>query len=83
MSFDLVSQSIVKKIFRKTLDFSEFIAYNENEDKMFYLSVWKYLVSVKSGESYHISGSCTRGESYRISGSCTRGESYRISGSFV
>lgn len=25
--------------------------------------------SVKSGESYHISGSVTRGESYRISGS--------------
>ena len=26
-------------------------------------------VSIKSGESYHISGSATRGESYRISGS--------------
>ncbi len=39
-------------------------------------------VSIKSGESYHISGSATRGESYRISGSVTRGESYRISGSF-
>ena len=38
--------------------------------------------SVKSGESYRISGSATRGESYRISGSVTRGESYRISGSF-
>ena len=38
--------------------------------------------SIKSGESYHISGSATRGESYRISGSVTRGESYRISGSF-
>lgn len=25
--------------------------------------------SIKSGESYHISGSATRGESYRISGS--------------
>ena len=32
-------------------------------------------VSIKSGESYHISGSATRGESYRISGSVTRGES--------
>ena len=39
-------------------------------------------VSIKSGESYHISGSATRGASYRISGSVTRGESYRISGSF-
>ena len=28
-------------------------------------------VSIKSGESYHISGSATRGESYRISGSVT------------
>ena len=44
------------------------------------LSYRNLLISVKSGESYHISGSVTRGESYRISGSITRGESYRISG---
>ena len=55
--------------------------YNNIEDKSVSYHM-ETLVSVKSGESYHISGSCTRGESYRISGSCTRGESYRISGRF-
>mgnify|MGYP000154043234 FL=1 len=37
------------------------------------LSYRNLLISVKSGESYHISGSVTRGESYRISGNCSKG----------